>query len=223
MALNGIVYMLLPVLAFLWLRRYRAARVYPAVTGAVIYFVTTRLSDLLAHLVGFSADYGTKAAIASEIVCVFEEAGRYLAMRYPVTDIRKPNAAVCYGIGHGGLECWIRGVQTLSLIGSAEKAAPLALLDAAESTVLFCVQIAFSLLIFRRIQAGFPAWRAMLPAVLLHYAVNGSGWLISFTGNAYLSAVTGIAAGLAVIFAADRIADLRESLREILYPLDDET
>lgn len=89
MALNGIVYMLLPVLAFLWLRHFRAARVYPAVTGAVICFVTTRLSDLLAHLVGFSADYGTKAAIASEIVCVFEET---------VTEIMRETSAYLHNV-----------------------------------------------------------------------------------------------------------------------------
>lgn len=119
--LSGIVYFLLPVAAFLVMRRYGAARLYPVITGAIVYFLSTRLCDMSVMLMFASAPYAQKAAAAVELVGLFEEPGRWLAMKYPITDIWKPNAAICYGIGHGGLECWIRGVQKFQVAGYGQK------------------------------------------------------------------------------------------------------
>lgn len=119
--LSGIVYFLLPVAAFLVMRRYGAARLYPVITGAIVYFLSTRLCDMSVTLLLASAPYERKAAAAVELMGFFEEPARWLAMKYPITDIKKPNAAICYGIGHGGLECWIRGVQKFQVAGYGQK------------------------------------------------------------------------------------------------------
>ncbi|MBR1824667.1 MAG: YhfC family intramembrane metalloprotease [Ruminococcus sp.] len=42
-------------------------------------------------------------------------------MKYPLTNIKTESAAVCYGIGHAGLECFIRGAQTFKIIGYRQK------------------------------------------------------------------------------------------------------
>lgn len=110
-ALSGTVYLLLPAAAFFLMRYYRAARIYPVIVGAIVYFVAVQLSNLFGNMIGFSASFAQKTVLAAELVCYFEEAGRWLAMRWPVTDIRDTRSAICYGIGHAGLECWIRGMQ----------------------------------------------------------------------------------------------------------------
>ena len=119
--LSGIVYLLLPVAAFLVMRRYGAARLYPVIIGVIVYFLSTRLCDISVMLFFASAPYAQKAAAALELVGLFEEPARWLAMKYPITDIRKPSAAICYGIGHGGLECWIRSVQKFQVAGYGQK------------------------------------------------------------------------------------------------------
>ena len=114
-ALSGIVSLLLPAAAFLWLRYYRAARIYPVIAGIIVYFVAVQMSNLFGNIIGFSASFAQRTVLAAELVCYFEECGRWLAMRWPVTDIRDTRSAICYGIGHAGLECWIRGAQQLHI------------------------------------------------------------------------------------------------------------
>ncbi len=117
----GAVYFLLPVTAFLMLRRNGAARLYPVIVGVIVNYVSTTLTDLFANLIGFSESIGNRTVIAAEIVCFMEEGGRWLAMRYPITDIKNTHSAVCYGIGHGGLECILRGIQKFKIFGYGRK------------------------------------------------------------------------------------------------------
>ena len=119
--LKGIVYLILPIAAFLLMRKYRAARIFPVITGIIVYLLSVWISDLCAHFVGFTASFAQKTVIAAEMVCYFEEIGRWLAIKYPLTDIRNTRAAFCYGIGHGGIECLIRGVQQFQIIGYGQR------------------------------------------------------------------------------------------------------
>ena len=111
----GIADLLLPAAAFLWLKKYRAARVYPVITGIVMYFLAVQFSNLLANMIGLRQSLAVRTVLAAELVCYLEEGVRWLAMRWPVTDIRNTHSAVCYGIGHAGLECWIRGFQKFKI------------------------------------------------------------------------------------------------------------
>ena len=233
--LRGVLYLLMPAALLLVLKRYRAARIFPVIVGAAAYFLAVRFSDLAAHVVGYSQPVTVRAVLAAETVCYFEEAARWLAMRYPVTDIRDVRAALCYGIGHGGLECWIRGAQMLKiwqcgrqrnsgelsaaaaekLAGFADHPLALSLMDAAESAVIFGVQIALTLFLFRRMQESNFAKRWLLAAMGLHLCVNGAGWLSSFSGDPCLCDFVGITVGLAVIVFVCRCIPLRRCADEI--------
>ena len=240
----GAFYILLPVTAWLVLKKAGTAPVWPVAVGAVVYFLTTRLSDLSACVIGTSGDLAYKAAVSAELVCIFEEVGRYLAMRYPVANIKTMNSAVCYGIGHAGLECWIRGFGSLKIMSygsrsldsftagkTPEKAAKIterlaeladhplyiSLLDCIGALAVFGVHIALSLLIFIKIkETGQLRW--LLAAVGLHYFVNCSGWLASFSGSPLVRSLAGIACGIIVIAVVCRIIGIKDRIAQIRYP-----
>lgn len=243
--LSGVVYILLPIAAYLLMMRRKAARFYPVVTGVIVYFIAERFSALFASLFGVSQGFMSKTVIAAEIICYLEETGRYFAMKYPVTDIKTTNAAVCYGIGHAGLECFIRAYQQFQIYSygqrlnskglesfisgeSAERADLitqqlhtyadhslfLSIVDSLGSIVTFGVQIALSLLIFKKI---YDEKRWLLLAILLHIFVNFSVWLASFTEDPLFTDFVGIIAGGAVIAIVFRIIGLRTCINEIKY------
>ena len=240
----GAFYILLPVTAWLVLKKAGTASVWPVAVGAVVYFLTTRLSDLSACVIGASGDLAYKAAVSAELVCVFEEVGRYLAMRYPVANIKTMNSAVCYGIGHAGLECWIRGFGSLKIMSygsrsldsftagkTPEKAAQIterlaeladhplymSLLDCICALSVFGVHIALSLLIFTKIKdTGLLRW--LLAAIGLHYFVNCSGWLASFAEIPLVRDLVGIGSGMIVIAVVCRIIGIKDRIGQIRYP-----
>ncbi len=243
--LSGIVYILLPAAAFLLMKKYSRARIFPVITGMTVYFLSTRLADLAAHIAGSSLSYANRAVIAAELVCFTEEAGRWLAMRYPVTDIKDTSSAVCLGIGHAGLECWIRGIQkfriyqygldinrkgtesfvsgkaasvTEQLRSFAERPLGISILDSVESISVFGVHIALSLLIFKKLKSCGSEKRWLILAVFLHYTVNFSGWLTSLTGNMLISDIIGISCQAGVIAVVFRFISIRECADEIRYP-----
>ena len=222
--LSGIVYFLLPAAAFLMLKKYGAAKIYPVIVGAIVYFLAVRFSDLIAHFAGFTQSVGNKVVIAAELVCFLEEAGRFLAIKYPLTDIRKTSAAFCYGIGHGGLECLIRGVQSFRIVQAGAlrdvpvQSLPISLLTCVHSAVIFGVQIALSLLIFYKMHKDCNEKRGLIFAILLHIFVNGAGWLASFSGSLLLRNAVGIVTGCIAIAVVCRLIDFRSCMDEILYP-----
>ena len=115
--LTGLLGVMLPLAACYLMFRFRALRMFPLTAGAVTYFLATRFNDLTVNLLFFSAPPASRALFAAVTVCIFEEAGRYLTMRFPLADVHSSAAAVCYGIGHGGLECIIRGIQSFRVYG----------------------------------------------------------------------------------------------------------
>jgi len=98
-----------------------AVKWLPVIAGVIMYFISTRLCDLTVWITLFSAPFAVKQAAAVELICIFEETGRWLAMKYPLFNIRSSRSAVCYGIGHAGLECWMRGISTFGLIGTGNR------------------------------------------------------------------------------------------------------
>ena len=246
----GVIYLLIPVIAFLLMKKYGAARIWPVIVGAVLYFLSVTFSNLLAHLLGFPRSFAEKTVIAAELVCFLEETARWLAVRYPLTDILNMRSAVCYGIGHGGLECWIRGMQKFQImqygqqlnsegirsflserqaenIGAAVKQMQayagqtffLSLLGDAGGIVTFGVQIALTLLIFRKMQETGGELRWLALAILLHDGLNAAVLAASLAENALFTALTGIVCGCAVIGIVYRLIDGRSCIDSIRYPL----
>ena len=115
--LTAVMYMVLPVIAYFIMKACGAARLLPVIAGVVMYFIAVKLCDLTVWIALFSAPFSVKQAAAVELVCIFEETARWLAMKYPLFNIKSSAAAVCYGIGHAGMECWMRGGSTFKLIG----------------------------------------------------------------------------------------------------------
>lgn len=121
--ITGIVYLLLPAAAYYVLRRYGAARLIPVIAGAVMYFIATRFADLTIRIALGSASFALMSVAAAELVPFFEEPARFLAMKYPLTGINTAGAAVSYGIGHAGLECVFRAVDSFRQIGILDRLA----------------------------------------------------------------------------------------------------
>lgn len=113
--LTGLLSLLLPLAACFVMYRLRALRVFPVIAGAVTYFLAVQMNNLTVNIMFSPATVAVRSVIAVITVGIFEETGRYLAMRFPVSDVNCSAAAFCYGIGHGGLECIIRAVQTFRI------------------------------------------------------------------------------------------------------------
>ncbi len=120
-SITAAVYLLLPCAALFLMRKYNAARIYPVIVGAIVWFAAVRLCDLSVSVLLLHASFALKTVYAAECIAYFEEPGRWLAMKYPITDIRKPADAICYGIGHAGAECLNRALRTFSTISLGQK------------------------------------------------------------------------------------------------------
>lgn len=247
--ITALIYLALPVAAFFIMRRYNSAKLLPITAGIITYFLSTRLADGMAYIMLPAASFAQKAAISTEIVCITEELGRWLAIKYPLLNVRTSGAAVCYGIGHAGLECWIRGFDTFNIIGYGQKLnsegvepftagktpqaaeAVIKQLNAFADNDIFCsildwlniltnfgFHICLSVMIFKKLNDNNFKKRWLLRAILLHYLLNGSVWLTSFSGIAVLSKLTGIIVGAGIIVYVYRTIDGRSVIDDIIYP-----
>ena len=88
----------------------------------------------------------------------------------------------------------------------------LSIVDSLGSIVTFGVQIALSLLIFKKIHYEK---RWLLLAILLHLFVNFAVWLASLTEDPLFTDLIGIIAGGAVIAIVFRIIGLRNCMNEL--------
>ena len=247
--ITAFIYLALPVTSLFIMRKYNSAKLLPIIAGIITYFLSTRIADGTAYLMLPAAPIAQKAAISTEIVCITEELGRWLAIKYPLFNVKNSSAAICYGIGHAGLECWIRGFDTFKIIGygqtlnrdgiaalTADKTAKAAdsiikqLTDYAQNDIFcsildwvhimtnFGFHICLSVMIFKKINESDFKKRWLLRAVLLHYLLNGSVWLVSFSGIPVLSKLTGIIVGTGIIIYVFRLIDGRSVIDEIIYP-----
>ncbi|MBR5371655.1 MAG: YhfC family intramembrane metalloprotease [Oscillospiraceae bacterium] len=107
-ALNGTVYLLVPIAVAFLLYRYRAFRLIPLLTGIAVYFLSVRFCDVFTGIVFNRQALAVQTAMAAGFVGIFEESGRYFAAKCPIFGIRSDAAACSYAVGHAGLECMIR-------------------------------------------------------------------------------------------------------------------
>lgn len=106
----------LPIGLLLWWRKTRKARLLPFFVGAAVFVVFALLLETLLHQACVFGDNALARAIAGSpylymvygglAAGLFEETGRYVAFRWIINKRRYPerDAAVTYGIGHGGIE-----------------------------------------------------------------------------------------------------------------------
>ncbi len=247
--ITGIVYLILPFASFFLMKRYSRVSIFPVIAGAVTYFLSTRTADIAAMLMLGSASFAAKKAIASELVAYTEEGGRWLAMKYLLSGVRSTPAAVCYAIGHGGLECLMRAADAFRIVGRAhtlntegiayftagktpeqaqaitEEFSRLAgngiivsLIGTVGIVAVSGVQLALSILVYKKLIASDLRLRWLALAMGLHLFVNFLPWVASFAGSAVFRSLTGIISCTAVIYFVYRITDGRSIRDEILYP-----
>ena len=206
-------YAILPVLFMaaiaLLCRRRMTLSFWNIVVGAVIFFLFSQVLEQLLHayvldynpvtvawLKVHPAGYALYGCLAAG---VFEEVGRYLAMRFVVRNTGNPGTAVAYGLGHGGIEAILLGsialVQALiyavmlKLGQDAQLSASLGpeLVEqiradlqalsftamtgpALETLTAILGQIGLSFLVWRAVETRRLAWLGL--AVLVHAAID---------------------------------------------------
>jgi uncharacterized membrane protein YhfC len=179
------------------------------VLGAGVFFLFSQVLEKLMHAYVLDGNpvtaswlqvhpigYALYACLAAGL---FEETGRYLAMRFLVKDTGNPGTAVAYGLGHGGIEAILLGSMglvvtlvyavklymgqdaQLSAILGPEGLARLRadlqsvphvmlVMQVLERLIALLIQIGLSFVVWRAVQRRQLAWLAL--AVLLHAAID---------------------------------------------------
>jgi len=118
----------LPIGAVIHWRRTRKARWLPFLVGALTFILFAMVLEPLLHRVCILGDNPVARAIGANpylymlygglAAGVFEETGRYVALRWVIGKRRCPerDTAVSYGIGHGGIEALLTVGSSLMLL-----------------------------------------------------------------------------------------------------------
>ena len=135
MVFSLVVSFALPIGLFIYAKKKLGAKAAPFFIGCGVFFAIHRIVFQLAGeaLTGSVILYAVYGGL---MAALFEETGRYIAMRFLVKPMDFPNAFM-YGAGHGGVEAMILcGVASISniagavMINSGTMSAQLASLDA---------------------------------------------------------------------------------------------
>lgn len=103
--LRGLFAAAVPFIAFAYLRKKHGGRFYPVLIGAVSLMLLSLPRAVVRSIaVAGSDSFLTKFIAADLIGAVFEECGRYIAMKHAMPNHDTAADALCYGIGHGGVE-----------------------------------------------------------------------------------------------------------------------
>lgn len=205
MAITAAVLMALPVFAlFLWRRRARESWLV-VLAGALSFVLFSKVLEAGVHVYCIVQDNPISRAITGNVFLftlygcamagIFEEVGRYLIFRFPLRRQKNPQAAIGYGIGHGGIEVYVNVVAQVILmivlslrynkggaeaIGSAgaAMAASTAAGFSAVTTVLFVAErifamafhVAMSVVVFAAARQKSPS--LLLLAILTHGVID---------------------------------------------------
>ncbi|MBQ5334749.1 MAG: YhfC family intramembrane metalloprotease [Oscillospiraceae bacterium] len=177
--LAGLTRLLFPFLLLVIWRRKTGALLYPAL---VAFLVTVPVFIVAGGIrSGFSQDDLVLFHLQTGLLFgIFEEGGKYLALRYALESYDSRENAVTYGIGHGIWEEIGAGLSCFGLIGTGN-AAP----DILPVNLFFALfgtadVIALTVLIFYGIRTGRS--KVMLPAaILLHALSNAVNGMFSFS------------------------------------------
>lgn len=175
--LRGLFVAAVPFIAFAYLRKKHGGRFYPVLIGAVSLMLLSLPRAVVRSIaVAGSDSFPTKFIAADLIGAVFEECGRYIAMKHAMPNHDTTADALCYGIGHGGVEAfstafhqfgfWILCMQYsgASVLQDSPIAEQLQVL-AAQST-LIVIEMTFS----ETLGLAFHMTMSVLIATAVHYA-----------------------------------------------------
>lgn len=114
--LRGCCCLMLPVIAFLFLRK-KGGKAYPVLIGIITLILLSMPRGLIrALLVPLADGFLAQFLLADVIGACFEECGRFFAMKHLMPNHDRFPDALCYGIGHGGAELWATGISQFGIL-----------------------------------------------------------------------------------------------------------
>ena len=143
MVFSLIVSFALPIGLFVYAKKKLGAKTAPFFIGCGVFFVMVLMLEAAIHRIVFqlagealTGSVILYAVYGGLMAALFEETGRYIAMRFLVKPMDFPNAFM-YGAGHGGVEamllCGVASISNIAgavMINSGTMSAQLATLDA---------------------------------------------------------------------------------------------
>ncbi len=121
LSLSALVALALPFIVFFALRRRMELRLRNVFIGVGVFVAMVVVLESAMHYYLLSANPTTKAwfdahaigfaLYAALAAALFEETGRYVAMRYLAKAVPGNGTPVAYGIGHAGAECALIGLN----------------------------------------------------------------------------------------------------------------
>ena len=143
MVFSLIVSFALPIGLFVYAKKKLGAKTAPFFIGCGVFFVMVLMLEAAIHRIVFqlagealTGSVILYAVYGGLMAALFEETGRYIAMRFLVKPMDFPNAFM-YGAGHGGVEamllCGVASINNIAsavMINSGTMSAQLATLDA---------------------------------------------------------------------------------------------
>ena len=126
MVFSLVVSFALPIGLFIYAKKKMGAKTAPFFIGCGVFFVMVVMLEAAIHRIVFqlagealTGSVILYAVYGGLMAALFEETGRYIAMRFLVKPMDFPNAFM-YGAGHGGVEAMLLcGVASISNIASA--------------------------------------------------------------------------------------------------------
>ena len=126
MVFSLIVSFALPIGLFVYAKKKLGAKTAPFFIGCGVFFVMVLMLGAAIHRIVFqlagealTGSVILYAVYGGLMAALFEETGRYIAMRFLVKPLDFPNAFM-YGAGHGGVEAMLLcGVASISNVASA--------------------------------------------------------------------------------------------------------
>ena len=143
MVFSLVVSFALPIGLFVYAKKKLGAKAAPFFIGCSVFFVMVLMLEAAIHRIVFqlagealTGSVILYAVYGGLMAALFEETGRYIAMRFLVKPMDFPNAFM-YGAGHGGVEamllCGVASISNIAsavMINSGTMSAQLATLDA---------------------------------------------------------------------------------------------
>ena len=143
MVFSLVVSFALPIGLFVYAKKKLGAKTAPFFIGCGVFFVMVLMLEAAIHRIVFqlagealTGSVILYAVYGGLMAALFEETGRYIAMRFLVKPLDFPNAFM-YGAGHGGVEamllCGVTSINNIAsavMINSGTMSAQLATLDA---------------------------------------------------------------------------------------------
>lgn len=121
LGVSALIAIALPFVVFFALRRRLELRARNVFIGAAVFIVMVVVLESAMHYYLLKSNPATSAwfeanamgfaVYAAAAAALFEETGRFLALRYFAKPVPGSGTPVAYGIGHGGAEAFLIGIN----------------------------------------------------------------------------------------------------------------